>query len=58
MGQGMTWHAEYCREAWRLYDLWLMAAQDMDAFDDVVLALRHNLDSHLQGCKKCKREQR
>ena len=51
-----VWHAEYCGEYWRLYDLWLLGAQDFDAFDAPVLALRRALDEHLTNCKECKRE--
>lgn len=51
-----VWHAYYCREAWRLYDLWLMAAGDFDALEPSVLALRRVLDEHVTNCKECKRE--
>lgn len=50
------WHASYCKEAWRLYDLWLMAAGDFDALEPAVLAVRRNLDEHLKTCTECKRE--
>lgn len=50
------WHATYCKEAWRLYDLWLMAAGDFDALEPAVLAVRRNLDEHLKTCAVCKRE--
>ena len=51
-----TWHAHYCREAWRLYDLVRMATGDFDGFDPVVLRLQEDLAEHLKTCTECKRE--
>ena len=51
-----TWHARYCREAWRLYDLVRMATGDFDGFDPVVLRLQEDLAEHLKTCTECKRE--
>ena len=53
-----VWVAVYCREAWRLYDKWLLAASDTDALTADVLAKRRELAEHLTNCKECKREQK
>jgi len=51
-----TWVAIYCREAWRLYDKWLLAAQNPDALAADVRAKRLAWAEHLQTCTECKRE--
>jgi len=53
-----TWVAIYCREAWRLYDKWLLARNDPDALTADVLAKRLAWAEHLTNCKECKREQK
>ena len=51
-----TWHARYCPDYWRLYDLIHMSTGDYDAFDPVMMKLKDDLEEHLKTCTECKRE--
>ncbi len=52
-----TWVAEYCREFWRLYDLWLPLRNDRNKYIESCQAWM-GLWKHIETCTECKREKK
>lgn len=43
----------YCQEAWRLYDLWIVLADDPEQ-EDECMRRRKLFDHHYHTCEECK----